>query len=249
MRYLVLLYDDEANGAEPGTPAFDAELAAFRAFEKLADETIVGGEALEPVATARTIRHDGGVVDVTDGPFAETAEILGGFYVLESPTLDDTIELVRHIPTVDSGTIEVRPLVEWVEGPGSGEPVTGGSGQAAGDGRRRALVTIHGPETDEELPGTLGWEAGVAEHGRFGESAGRNLLTAAAVHPSSTATTVARRDGELLVTDGPFAETIEIVGGLYILGGTDEEIMDLARAVPTPEGGWLEVRPILELDG
>lgn len=239
MKYLILLYGDEAGGAEPGTPAFDAELAEYEAFDGLAGDAIVGGEALEPVATTRTVRHDDGAVQVTDGPFTETVEVLGGFYVLEAPTLDDMIELARQLPTVKDGTVEVRPLVEWVEGPGFGKPVEG----------RRVLVTIHGPETDQEILGTAGWEAGVTEHARFGEAAGSHLLAAAAVHPTTTATTLRRREGELLVTDGPFSETTEIVGGLYVLGGTDDELIDLARRVPVTDGGWVEVRPIMELDG
>lgn len=237
MKYLVLLYGDEATGSEPGTQEFDAELAQYGAFESLAGDAIVAGEALEPAATTRTVRHDGGAVQVTDGPFTETVEVLGGFYVLEAPTLDDLLELARQIPAVDNGTVEARPIVEWVEGPGSGQPVKG----------HRALVTIHGPETDEETPGTAGWEAGVAQHAGFGKSAGPHLLAAAAVHPTTTATTLRRRDGELLVTDGPFPETTEVVGGFYMLGGTDEEIIDLAGAVPVPDGGWIEVRPIMEL--
>jgi len=238
MHYLVLLYGDEATGTQPGTPEWDAEMAAYLAFGELAGEAILGGEALHESTTARTIRHDGGRVAVTDGPFAETAEVLGGYYVLDVPSLDDAIELVRHIPATWSGASEIRPVAQLLE---LGE-------RPAPEGTQRYLVTIHGAETEAETPGTPEWEAGAAEHGQFGEKAGDALLGGAAVHPTSTASVVRVRDGELLVTDGPFAEGAEVVGGFYLLRGTDEDVVELASAVPVPAGGAVEVRPIMEMD-
>src|SRR5690348_15803069 len=115
MEYLVLLYDEEANGAQPGTPEWDVDMASYLAFGELAGDAIRGGEALEPVATSRTIRHDGAQVLVSDGPFAETTEVLGGYYVLDVPTLDDAIELVRNLPSVSTGSIEIRPIEMLME--------------------------------------------------------------------------------------------------------------------------------------
>ena len=237
MNFLVLLYDNEAGGVGPGEPGFDEMMAGYEAFGQLAGEAILGGEALEPVATTRTIRHDGTSVRVTDGPFAETIECLGGYYVLEAPTLDDVIALVRHLPPVTSGGVEIRPLVQWIDG---GSP-------SSTDGALRYLVTIHGDETDAETPGSPGWDAGAEEHGRFGRDAGDALLAAGAVHPTTTASVVRVRDGELLVTDGPYAEITEVVGGFYLLQATPDAIEDLAAAVPVPDGGAVEVRPIMEL--
>ena len=238
MEYLVLLYDDEANGAEPGTPEWDADMAKYLAFGDLAGEAILGGEALEPVATSRTIRHDGGQVLVTDGPFAETTEVLGGYYVLDVPTLDDAIELVRTLPSASTGSIEIRPI-EMRMDPGE---------QPAPEGTDRYLVTIHGAATEADVPGTPEWDAGAAEHGEFVATAGPAMLGGAAVHPSSTASVVRVRDGELLVTDGPFAEAIEVVGGYYLLRAAPDAIVDLAAGIPTPSDGGVDLRPILEMD-
>lgn len=140
MRYLVLLYANEAEMPAPGTPEFDADMVGYMAFGELAGPAILAGEALELSATSRTIRHDGTAVQVTAGPFAETAEVLGGMYVLEAPTLDDAIELVRHIPVVSDGAIEIRPMVMWSD--------RSAELGAVADGAARYLATIHGPQTE-----------------------------------------------------------------------------------------------------
>jgi hypothetical protein len=239
MRYLVLLYGDETVSPAEGTPEWDADLARYMAFDELAGEAIVAGEALHGNASCRTIRHDGAAVRVTAGPFAETVEGLGGFYVLDAPTLDDMIELVCHIPAVNDGGIEVRPMVEWVDrGP-----------RPPADGEARYFATIHGAETAAEEPGSPGWEAGAAEHGRFGKEAGEAMRAGGAVHPTTTASTVRVRDGEVLVSDGPYAESMEVVGGFYVLQGEPDAVADLAGRIPVPERGAVELRPIMELGG
>jgi len=241
VHFLVLLYDDESGATEPGTPEFDAELEGYAAFEELAGGAIVGGEALLPSATARTVRHDGAQPRITAGPFAEVAEVLGGLYVLESPTLDDAIEMVRLIPAAaqPNGAIEVRPMVQWSDR----RPERGGDRDA------QVLATIHGDKTADEEPATDAWDEGAAGHGRFAEAAGDVLVAGGAVHPSTTATTVRVRDGELLVTDGPFSELTEVVGGFYVLEGTPERVDEVARQIPVPDGGAVELRPIMDVDG
>jgi hypothetical protein len=241
VHFLVLLYDDESGATEPGTPEFDAELAGYAAFEELAGGAIVGGEALLPSATARTVRHDGAPPRITAGPFAEVAEVLGGFYVLESPTLDDAIEMARLIPaaTKPNGAIEVRPMVQWFDRRPEG----------GGDRDAQVLATIHGTETADEEPGTDAWDAGAAEHSAFAERAGGAVVAGGAVHPSETATTVRVRDGELQVTDGPFSELTEVVGGFYVLDGTPARVDEVAQQVPVPDGGAVELRPIMDVDG
>lgn len=246
MRYLTLLYDDEAHGAEPGTPEFDADMAAFDRFGKVAGPAIVGGEALEPVSAARTVRRSGDTPSVTAGPFAEMTEVLGGYFVLEADSLDDVIELARQIPTVATGAIELRPMVQWVDAATDQEA---GHGSAARANRRRWLCTIHGPETAADDPDDPAWADGADAHGRFGALAGDTLLAAGAVHASPSATTIRERDGELLVSDGPFAEASEIVGGFYVLAGDEREVTELAAHIPTNDGGAVELRPIMELDG
>lgn len=239
MQYLVMLYDDEASMHEFGTPEFDAELAGYEAFGEVAGEAIVGGEALEPSRASRTIRVEGGTVTVTDGPFAETSEVLGGFYLLEAPTLDDCIELVRHIPATSTGASEIRPVAMLLEP--STAPVP--------EGALRYLATIHAAPEDTEVPGTEGWDRVAAEHGRFAEQAGEVLAGGAGLHPASTASTVRVRGGEVQVADGPFPRGPHVVTGLYLLTGEPDAVLEVASAIPTAPGGAVDLRPVMELGG
>jgi hypothetical protein len=198
VEYLVLLYGNEVGFPEPGAPEFDEDMAGHDAFGELAGERIVGGEALESVTTAVTVRRgDDGGVRITHGPFAETTEVLGGLYVLDVASLDDAIELARRIPTAahvpSDGAIEIRPMVQWLDRAGE---------VPERPAARRYLATIHGTETDAEAPGSQAWDTGAGEHAAFAEAAGDALLAGGAVHPAHTATTIRVRDGELLVTDG-----------------------------------------------
>ena len=73
----------------------------------------LGGEALQPVATATTIRIRNGKLSTTDGPFAETKEQLGGFYLINARDLNEAIQIAAKIPSARTGTVEVRPVVEF----------------------------------------------------------------------------------------------------------------------------------------
>jgi hypothetical protein len=239
MRYFVLLGGDETHGAEPGTPEWDAELAGYGRFDELAGDAIQGGEALQPAATSTTVRHgDGAGPLVTTGPFAETVEALGGFYVLDAATLDDAIELARELPAAKDGWVALRPMVTW-QAQAEGAPPAG----------QRYLALMYGQESGADVPETAAWDEGAARHGRFAEDAGGGVLAGGAVHPVDTTTTVRVRDGELLVTDGPFSEAAEVVGGFYVLTAADDAAAaDLAAAVPVNPGGAVELRPILEFE-
>jgi hypothetical protein len=82
----------------------------------------LGGEALEPVHTATTVRVRNGKVTVTDGPFAETKEQLAGFYLIEARDLNEAIQVASRIPPARTGSIEVRPVRQLAAGPAGGKP-------------------------------------------------------------------------------------------------------------------------------
>ncbi|KSW14047.1 YciI family protein [Cellulomonas sp. B6] len=112
MRFVVLLYQDEdvwrhADDAERAR--YHAQHAAFDGALRAADVTVVAGEALVGVTAARTHRRVGDDVTVTDGPFAETAEQLGGFYLVDAPDADTVLATLRHLPEY---TVEVREVAE-----------------------------------------------------------------------------------------------------------------------------------------
>jgi len=113
MRYLLLIYTAEAT--EPPPPeVMAAEMKAYGAFtEDIRKRGLMqAGEALEPTATATTVRVRDGETVTTDGPFAETKEALGGFYLVDARDLDEAIELAARIPAAKHGSIEVRPIWE-----------------------------------------------------------------------------------------------------------------------------------------
>ena len=237
MRYLALLTGDESRRPAPGSAERTERHAAYVRFVETAADAILAGEAVQPAATARTVRHgDSGDPLVTDGPFAESVEALGGFYVLDAETLDDAIEVAREIPNARHGSVALRPLVSWQARAGN-PPVD-----------RLFVALMYGKESPADVPGTPEWEAGAAEHGRFAETAGDALVAGGALHPIDTTTTVRVRDGDLLVTDGPFSEVAEVVGGLYVLAADDADgATALAREIPVGPGGAVEVRPVADM--
>ena len=111
-RFLVLIYDDERKWAAGG-PDTEAAMAAHQRFGETRADRILGSNALQPTSTATTVwSEDGEQVRVTDGPFVETKEALGGYYLLEADDLDAAVELAKEIPA-PFGCLEVRPVMEF----------------------------------------------------------------------------------------------------------------------------------------
>jgi hypothetical protein len=119
MQYLLLIYQAELPaGVQPDPDEMAREFAAYDVFTRETRDRgqFVAGEALEPTATATSVRVQDGRTVVTDGPFAETKEALGGFYLLECKDLDEAIEMAAKIPAARRGTIEVRPIWAYTTG-------------------------------------------------------------------------------------------------------------------------------------
>jgi hypothetical protein len=117
MKYAFTIYGDESQ-RESATPEQREEMSkAYAALTQEMEEkgVMVAGEGLYPTATATTVRVRDGERDVTDGPFAETKEALGGFYVLDVKDLDEAIEWAAKIPGSQVGSIEVRPVMVFDE--------------------------------------------------------------------------------------------------------------------------------------
>lgn len=114
MKYMMLIYGNETERAQAMSEAdVQAELAAYGVFSGVAGQRIVSAEALHDVNAATTVRVREGKTITTDGPFAETKEQLGGFYVLDCKDLDEAIELAAQIPGVKDGCIEIRPVMAF----------------------------------------------------------------------------------------------------------------------------------------
>ena len=113
MRYLLMIYTQDTDVTPPDdvAAASHAAYAAFTADIKARGQ-FLAGEALTPTSTATTVRVVDGQTLATDGPFAETKEALGGFYLIEARDLDEAIEIAARIPAAKDGSIEIRPIWE-----------------------------------------------------------------------------------------------------------------------------------------
>jgi len=113
MQYMLLIYNDP--NAWEAMPE-DEQGAVYQAYgtftaELQASGKMVAGDALQPISTATSVRIRGGETLTTDGPFAETKEVLGGYYLIDVDTLDEALEWAAKIPSARYGHIEVRPIV------------------------------------------------------------------------------------------------------------------------------------------
>ena len=114
MEYLLLIYDSEAETAKMSKADMEGMYADFGKFSQSIQQSgnHRAGQQLQPVATATTVRVRDGKRLVTDGPFAETREQLGGFYWIEAKDLDEALAIAARVPSARFGSIEVRPLVK-----------------------------------------------------------------------------------------------------------------------------------------
>lgn len=115
MRYMLLIYGDENADVELSDKERAALYERYRAFNEEARRrgAYVAADELQPTSTATTVRLRNGQVLTTDGPFAESKEQLGGYYILDCENLDEAIELAAKIPSAETGSIEVRPIMVY----------------------------------------------------------------------------------------------------------------------------------------
>jgi hypothetical protein len=115
MQYMLLIYGDESAGVDMSADEEAASMQAWTAYTAwLRDQGwMQGGDPLQPVAQSTTVRVREGERLITDGPFAETKETLGGYYLLEVDDLDQAIEAAGRCPGAATGTVELRPVMEF----------------------------------------------------------------------------------------------------------------------------------------
>ena len=118
MKYLCLIYDQESQIDAMSKEENDAFMGEYFTFTNEIQQSghYVAGEALHPVAAATTVRMRNGRVSMTDGPFAETKEQLGGFFLIEARDLNEAVQVAQRIPSARIGSIEVRSVVDFGEG-------------------------------------------------------------------------------------------------------------------------------------
>jgi len=231
MQYLALLISTERDHTDERGDL----MSAYQDFHAKAGSAIRAGDALAPAATAARISGGPDAPTITDGPFAEGAEVAGGYYVFEAENLDDALAFARDIPAAGYGAIEVRPIFHAFDD------------QWTRRSDAQWLALLLEPPAAVNTPGTPEWEAEAARHGDFAAAAGDHIVGGAALHEPATATTVRVRDGQVLLTDGPFAESAEIATGLYLLSAADrDEAVKLASMIPASA---VEVRQLAGVSG
>lgn len=115
MKYLCLIYENEKEWEKLPPAESEAIMNEYFAFTNdiQASGKLLGGEALQPTATATTVKVRNGKVSTTDGPFVETKEQLGGFYLIEANDLNEAIQIAARIPSARFGGVEVRPVMDF----------------------------------------------------------------------------------------------------------------------------------------
>ncbi|HUO38673.1 MAG TPA: YciI family protein [Mycobacterium sp.] len=221
MHYFALLLSPSDAPEERADPAaVEATMTAYSAFHAREASSIRAGDALAPAEEGVRITGGPTAPVVTDGPFPESAEVAGGYYVFEADDLDAVLALARQIPHAARGAVEVWPMIHEFA---TARKLTGADWIAL---LFEPPGTAVGPDSPE-------WEAGIARHGEFARAAGEHILGGAALHPPATATTVRVRNGETLLTDGPFVEGAEVANGFYLLAAGDrDEAVKLASMIP-----------------
>ena len=115
MQFMCLIYSDPAEAPKPGTEEFGPFMKGYGDFTATVknDGKMVHADALQGIETATSVSVRGGKTEVMDGPFAETKEHLGGYYLLECADLDEAVKYAAQIPTAGHGRIEIRPVMVW----------------------------------------------------------------------------------------------------------------------------------------
>jgi hypothetical protein len=203
----------------------------------------LAGKQLDGPETAKTVRVRSGETLISDGPFVETKECIAGLDILDCENLDEAIEIAAKHPVSWVHSIEVRPFFDYAERPGSFAPETLPP-NAEGSMRYMLMMCLDGIAEAPEV------EAGIVRDGnawrREAEASG-NYIYGHAVQHADTATTVRVRDGETLLSDGPFTETKEFLGGFALLScDSEQEAVELAAKHPIARFHMVEVRPFWE---
>jgi hypothetical protein len=235
MKYMLMIMTDEGAEKALAPDQVDQIVAQHSAVARAlqAADKLVDTHRLRFSQEAATIRlHDGQPV-VHDGPFAETKEALGGFYLIEADSREEAIEWARQLPVRDVGAIEVRPARTGAQWRGSTPP----------RGRRYMVMFIG--NYDRPLARDAVFQAIDSHYELSLELAAQGKFVASrALEPSLAAVTVRSRNGRPVVSDGPFAETKEFVAGYFVIAcDTKEEAIAWAQRLMRGSEAC-EVRPV-----
>lgn len=244
MRYMLLVYSPELAWTQDEWRQCVRESSQL-CLELDSKSQFMAAAPLLPAATANTVRVREGQRLTTAGPFAETVEQLGGYYVIEVANLDEAIAIAARLPPAKKGTVEIRPLQEQPEMPAEREY------DLARDWKQYLLLCYR-PEAQGSNESQTNQEAALPEAVRLAyqlDAAGQ-YLSASPLQGTATATSVRMRDGKRLICDGPFAESSEVLGGYYLIRARSvAAALDMAARHPYARTGAVEVREVHDVPG
>jgi hypothetical protein len=245
MKYVCLGYSDEKKWEAMPASERDALIEECLAFDEVLRKdghSVGGGEALQGSRTARTLRRKGDTLLVTDGPYAETREQLGGFGVFEARDMDHAVASWSKHPSLRVGdSLELRPvdeeLSERCQAAAPDTPAEGRKFICLGYGDERNWNALSPGERDATLAACIAYGDELRQHGGW--------VGGAALQSVQTAKTLRPRGRAVVVTDGPYAETKEQLGGVATLTfrDMDHAVEAWSRHPCLRIGDSLEIRP------
>lgn len=214
--------------------------------EMAAKGQLISAAPLHPVATGATVRVRDGQPMVTAGPFAETTEQLGGFYLIDVENLDEAIAIASRLPPAKKGTVEIRPLFDLDGLPKEKLAMEATSSTAK---LKKFMFLCYDDEQAWKNAGPKAHHDAMMEAVELThrlDSKGQ-YLSASPLHPIATATSVRVRNNQRIVSDGPFAETREVLGGYYLILANDRsEALSVAAEHSGARVGAVEVREVFD---
>lgn len=246
MKYMLLIYSAEDRWTEDERT--QCMLKSMAVCDELESQgKWLASSPLHSVMTATCVRVRDGHVQVTDGPFAETTEQLGGYYVIDVADRDEAIAIAGRLPPAAKGTVEIRPLLPLPEPLSLPQPGPSVQDPAEPAPQRNYIVLLYAePGVWPPEEHAIALEESVAlchqlhAQGRF--------LSAAPLQSPETATCVRVRNGVPAVVDGPFTETKEQLGGYFLVRVANlDEAIAIAGRIPGSRRGTAEIRPLFPL--
>ncbi len=245
MDYVLLIYqaEERAHDSLPPAERHETLLAYGRYTREVAATGKLGDCApLESVRTATSVRVRDGKRVVTDGPFAETREQLGGYYVVSADSEEEALSLAERIPGARTGSIEVRPAASI-----GASPTTSATPRTRE--KKEYVLLIYEPDAYWTGLEPTKRQALVTRYLELTRSMREDgsYVEGSPLESTKRAKTVRVSGGKRIVTDGPFAETREQLAGYYRVRADHlDQALDYAARIPAAESGTIEVRPLFD---
>lgn len=245
MKYMLLIYSPE-NAWTPEEWKHCVETSMGICQEMAEKGQLISAAPLHPVATGATVRVREGKPLITTGPFAETTEQLGGYYLIDVENLDEAIAIASRLPPAKRGVVEIRPLLKLEGLPTEKLSMDTATGEST---LKKFMFLCYDDEEAWRKAGQEAHQAAMKEAVALCHRLDSNgqYLSASPLHSISMATSIRVRNNQRLVSDGPFAETREVLGGYYVILAKDHAAaLKIAAEHSGARVGAVEVREVFD---